>query len=153
MSRRAPLVATASVLALAAAAVTAVGNALAASGQRAHRPAQHVLLLSVDGLHERDVQTYVAGHPHSAFARLMSNGTSYPHAKTTFPSDSFPGMIAQLTGAGPGTAGVYYDDTYNPTLLPPGTLDCSTAVPGTEVGWTEAADRSHAPIGSMPGKG
>jgi hypothetical protein len=154
MSRRALLAATASVLAVAAAAaVTPAGSALAVSNQAAKRPVHRVLLLSVDGLHESDLQAYVADHPHSAFARLVSTGTSYTNAKTTFPSDSFPGMIAQLTGADPGTAGVYYDDTYNPTLLPAGTVDCTSATPGTEVGWTEAADRSHAPIALDAGQG
>ena len=55
-------------------------------------------------------------------------------------------MIAQLTGGEPGTDGVYYDDTYNRTLLPPGVVNCATATPGTEVAWTEAADRSQNPI-------
>ncbi len=92
-----------------------------------------MLLLSVDGLHQSDLASYVAQHPGSSLAALVGQGTSYTKASTTFPSDSFPGMIAQLTGADPGTAGVYYDDTYNRTLLPPSTLDCSTATPGTEV--------------------
>jgi Type I phosphodiesterase / nucleotide pyrophosphatase len=115
----------------------------------AHPPraqVKHVLLISVDGLHESDLGYYVAAHPNSALAALASNGTDYTNAQTTLPSDSFPGMVAQLTGAGPGTAGVYYDDTYNHQLLPPGTLDCATATPGTEVAWTEAADRSQNPI-------
>ena len=86
--------------------------------------------------------------PRRRWLDLVADGTNYTNAQTTFPSDSFPGMIAQLTGAGPGTTGVYYDDTYNQTLLPPGTLDCSTAAPGTEVAWTEArgslAESDHA---------
>ena len=49
------------------------------------------------------------------------SGTEYTHAQTTFPSDSFPGMVAQLTGGRPGTTNVYYDDTYNHALLPAGT--------------------------------
>jgi hypothetical protein len=107
---------------------------------------KHVLLLSVDGLHQTDLAYYVAQHPHSALATLVAKGTNFTNAHTTFPSDSFPGMVAQLTGGGPGTTGVYYDDTFNHGLLPPGTVDCSTAAPGTEVGWTEAADRSQDPI-------
>jgi hypothetical protein len=63
----------------------------------------HVLLLSVDGMHESDLVHYVATHPHSALASLVSAGTEFTHAQTTFPSDSFPGMIAQLTGGGAGT--------------------------------------------------
>ncbi|HEY5136457.1 MAG TPA: alkaline phosphatase family protein [Candidatus Nanopelagicales bacterium] len=115
--------------------------------------AQHVLLLSVDGLHQSDLDWYVAAHPTSALARLVASGTSYTAAKTTFPSDSFPGMIAQLTGGGAGTDGVYYDDTYNRTVLPAGTLDCTTATPGAEVPWTEAADRSQNPITLDAGQG
>ena len=107
---------------------------------------KHVLLLSVDGMHQSDLAWYVRTYPHSALARLVAGGTEYTHAQTTFPSDSFPGMVAQLTGGGPGTTGVFYDDTYNHTLLAPGTLDCRTAAPGTEVAWTEAADRSQNPI-------
>ena len=115
-----------------------------ASAQKAR--VQHVLLLSVDGLHETDLAYYAAKHPNSALAALVTSGTNYTNARTTFPSDSFPGMVAQLTGGGPGTTGVYYDDTYNHALLAPGTIDCSTAAPGTEVAWTEAADRSQNPI-------
>ncbi len=107
---------------------------------------KHVLLLSVDGLHQSDLTWYIKNQPHSALAALVAHGTEYTHAQTTFPSDSFPGMVAQLTGGGPGTTGVFYDDTYNHQLLAPGTVDCSTAHRGTEVSWTEAADRSQDPI-------
>ena len=107
---------------------------------------RHVLLLSVDGLHASDLTAYVASHPRSALAGLSGDGVTYTGAQTTFPSDSFPGMVAQLTGAEPGTAGVYYDDTFSDTLMAPGTLDCTTAPRGTEVAWTEAADRSQNPI-------
>jgi len=107
---------------------------------------KHVLLLSVDGLHQSDLRYYIAQHPSSSLARLVRSGTEYTHAQTTFPSDSFPGMVAHLTGGGPGTTGVFYDDTYNHALLPSGTLNCATAARGTEVSWTEAADRSQNPI-------
>ncbi|MDQ1476691.1 MAG: hypothetical protein QOE62_1920 [Actinomycetota bacterium] len=107
---------------------------------------KHVLLISVDGLHQTDLAYYVAKYPSSALAHLVANGTDYTNAKTTFPSDSFPGMLAPLTGGGAGATGVYYDDTFNHALLPPGTIDCGTAQPGTEVAWTEAADRSQNPI-------
>ena len=121
----------------------ALPNAFAAS---ARPQVKHVLLLSVDGLHESDLTYYVTTHPHSALAELLAHGTDFTNARTTFPSDSFPGMVAQLTGGGPGTTGVFYDDTFNHGLLPPGTLNCSSAIAGTEVGWTEAADRSQNPI-------
>ena len=63
-------------------------------------PVKHVLLLSVDGLHQSDLAAYVSTHPHSALAALVAGGTEYTHAQTTFPSDSFPGMVAQFTGGG-----------------------------------------------------
>ena len=151
MSRRVVVAAVGSALVISALAGSGA-LALAAQGP-VHRPARHVLLLSVDGLHQSDLASYVAAHPHSAMAALVAGGTEYTKARTTLPSDSFPGMIAQLTGAGPGTTGVYYDDTYNPDLLPPGTVDCSATPPGTEVGWTEAADRSHDPIALDAGQG
>ena len=142
-------------VALAALLTAGVGAAALSPAATAHPrpPARHVLLLSVDGLHQSDLTRYVAQHPQSALAQLVGDGVSYRNAQTPFPSDSFPGMVAQVTGAGPGTSGVYYDDTYNRTLLPPGTRDCATATPGTEVSWTEAADRSQNPITLDAGQG
>ena len=140
--------------ALAATASTIPSAAAIGSHGHPHRsPSRHVLLLSVDGLHQSDLDWYVAHHPHSTLAALVHRGTSYSHATTTFPSDSFPGMIAQLTGANPGTAGVYYDDTYNRTFLPPGTTNCATATKGTEIPWTEGIDRSQNPITLDAGEG
>jgi len=103
---------------------------------------KHVLVLSVDGLHQKDLDWYVKAHPTSALASLVNHGTSYNHAQTPVPSDSFPGMVGQFTGGNPGTTGIYYDDTYNRALLPAGTTDCKNTVPGTEVALTEAADKN-----------
>jgi hypothetical protein len=103
---------------------------------------KHVLLLSVDGLHQKDLDWYLAAHPQSALAALVNHGTSYTHAQTPVPSDSFPGMVGQFTGGNPGTTGIYYDDTFNRALLPAGTTDCKNTSPGTEVALTEAADKN-----------
>src|SRR4051812_5551861 len=78
---------------------------------------RHVLLISVDGLHATDLAWYVRQHPNSALAGLAGHGVDYSNAKTTVPSDSFPGMVGQLTGGNPATTGVYYDATYNHALL------------------------------------
>jgi hypothetical protein len=59
---------------------------------------KHVLLLSVDGLHQKDLDLYVKDHPTSALASLVNHGTSYTHAQTPVPSDSFPGMVGQAPG-------------------------------------------------------
>jgi hypothetical protein len=102
--------------------------------------ARHVLLISVDGLHQSDVNWYVAKHPGSVLATLVKQGSDFTNASTTVPSDSFPGMLAQVTGGGPATTGVYYDDSYNHTLLPAGTTTCTGVKPGVEVTYFEAAD-------------
>ena len=113
--------------------------------------AKHVLLLSVDGLHQKDLDTYVKNHPTSALASLVNHGTSYTNAQTPVPSDSFPGMVGQLTGGNPGTTGVYYDDTYNRALLPAGTTDCKNTAPGAEVAFTEAADKDQTALDAGQG--
>lgn len=59
---------------------------------------------------------------------------------TPFPSDSFPGMVGQVTGGDPGVTGIYYDDTFNHDVFPAGTTNCSGQVPGGEVAYTEADD-------------
>jgi predicted AlkP superfamily pyrophosphatase or phosphodiesterase len=98
--------------------------------------ASHVLLLSVDGLHQSDLASYVHAHPTSALARLVDRGTSYTHALTPVPSDSFPGMVAQVTGGNPGTTGIYYDDSYNPSNS--SWTNCATSCrSGSTEGWPE----------------
>lgn len=138
----------------AAAGVLAAALAPALAAQAAPVPsARHVLVLSVDGMHQADLARYVGAHPGSPLAALVRQGTEYTRAQTTFPSDSFPGMVAQFTGGTPASTGVFYDDTWNPTLLPAGTVDCATATPGAEVSFTEAADRSQDPITLDAGQG
>jgi hypothetical protein len=85
------------------------GAVTSASVASAAAVSQHVLLISVDGPHQADLDWYVAHHPKSALAALTKSGTSYPHARTPASSDSFPATIAQFTGGDPATTGVYYD--------------------------------------------
>lgn len=106
------------------------------------RQAQHVLLLSVDGLHQADLEYYVAKNPSSALAQLVSSGVEFTHAQTPVPSDSFPGMVAQATGGNPASTGVYYDDSFNHELLPAGTTNCAGAKPGVEVTYFEQLDKN-----------
>ncbi len=123
-----------------------------AAPARPHPPrASHVLLISVDGLHQQDLDRYVHTHPRSALARLAGSGTVYRNAATPFPSDSFPGMLAQVTGGDPRTTGVYYDDSWNPALLPAGTTACATAKPGAEVDYAEPADKDQSRLDAGQG--
>jgi hypothetical protein len=131
-----------------------VSQADAATPGAHHSPqaaAKHVLLLSVDGLHQSDLTWYVARHPQSALARLVGGGTEYTHAHTTTPSDSFPGMVGQFTGGDPGVTGVYYDDTWSRALLPAGTTNCKTAKPGVELDLTEDLDKNKNSIDAGQG--
>ena len=138
-------------VALAAAAVALLGSpALASAPASASSPGsatgghqgevRHVLLISVDGLHQQDLAWYVRTHPDSVLAGLMQHGLEYSRALTPFPSDSFPGMVGQVTGGDPGVTGVYYDDTWNHAVFPAGTTSCSGPAPGGEVTYFEAAD-------------
>lgn len=133
-------------LAVSAAVIAAAGLMLSAPaaadpGHNRHGHSAHVLLISVDGLHQQDLAWYVAHHPSSTLARLTRAGLTYRNAATPFPSDSFPGILAQVTGGDPKTTGVYYDDSYNPQLFPAGTTTCTGSAPGAEVVYAEDADR------------
>ena len=101
---------------------------------------KHVLLLSVDGLHQQDLAWYVRHYPSSTLASLVDHGLEYSNARTPIPSDSSPGMVAQVTGGDPGVTGIYYDDTWNHNLFPAGTTNCSGPVPGAEAAYEEAID-------------
>ncbi|MGN5381070.1 alkaline phosphatase family protein [Streptomyces lasalocidi] len=139
--------------------MTLAGGSLAAASEldgsssapRKTATAKHVLLLSVDGLHQSDLAWYVTRHPGSALARLVNSGVHYTNAHTTTPSDSFPGMTAQVTGGGPGTTGIYYDDVYNHALLPASTTHCKGVKPGVEVDMTEDMDKNKASLDAEPG--
>src|SRR5579859_6703999 len=74
---------------------------------------QHVLLISVDGMHPLDMVNYIAKHPKSAMAELSSHGVVYGDANTPQLSDSFPGILALVTGGSPVTTGLFYDVSYD----------------------------------------
>lgn len=112
----------------------------------ATKPENHVVLVSVDGMHQADLVGYVAAHPDSALAKLSARGVSFSDAQTPVPSDSFPGLLAQVTGGTPKTTGVYYDDSYAHDLLPPGTTHCAGAKPGGAVSFTEELDKDTSKI-------
>src|SRR5215469_11244319 len=135
-------------IACSAAALTA-GTAFATASaattaQQSHghhgQQIKHVLLISVDGLHQQDLAWFVKNFPGSALAELARHGVEYSRAITPFPSDSFPGLVGQVTGGDPGVTGIYYDDTFNHNVFPAGTTSCSGPVPGGEVAYTEADD-------------
>jgi hypothetical protein len=79
----------------------------------------HVLLISIDGMHELDFRNCVAARTCPNLAALSATGVSYSRASTSKPSDSFPGLMAIVTGGSPKLVGAYYDVAYDRLLAPP----------------------------------
>src|ERR1700689_810489 len=98
---------------------------LAASPALAQGPSsgqfKRVLLISVDGMHAVDfvncssgLSTVNNGQPYCpAIAALGKTGINYVAASTSKTSDSFPGLIAIVTGGSPAYSGIYYDVAYS----------------------------------------
>jgi len=109
-------------------------------------PYKHVLILSIDGLHNSDLSVANLQSSLTNIKRLQREGVTYTNAFTSAPSDSFPGELNYITGANPGTTGVFYDKSYSRTLYAPGTtlaqIQNGTAKPGTGVEFAENVDAS-----------
>src|SRR5215471_1139466 len=56
----------------------------------------HVLLISIDGLHQQDLVNYIQLRPSSALAGLSQMGVQYTNASTSKPSNSFPGLLSMV---------------------------------------------------------
>jgi predicted AlkP superfamily pyrophosphatase or phosphodiesterase len=127
------------------AGAAAIGLATVAQAEeRNHDRSKHVLLISVDGMHEVDLRLWIKNHPSGPLAELAERGKTYSQAYTTAPSDSFPGMLAQATGGTSYSTGVFYDDSYDRALFAPGS-NCQGA-PGTETQFAETIDKSLADV-------
>jgi hypothetical protein len=94
------------------------------------RANKHVLLISIDGMHQSDLDWYVATHPSSTLANLTHKGSEYTNAATSNPSDSDPGGTALMTGGNPKSTGVYYDVEYSHKTDEPGAA-CTPGRPAT----------------------
>ncbi|MGA2234347.1 MAG: alkaline phosphatase family protein [Terriglobales bacterium] len=125
---------------------------------------QHVLLISIDGMHSLDFVNCAKGVPIYGnqtycphLAALSSTGVHYLQALTPKPSDSFPGLVAQITGGTPRSAGIFYDVSYDRALSPPkmttpygivgGPTLCPSVV-GTQVGFDEEIDFNYLKLDS-----
>src|SRR5438477_1777480 len=101
---------------------------------------RHVLLISVDGLHALDVVNFVESHPNSALAELSGHGITYSNARTPGNSDSFPGLLALVTGGSPISHGLFYDVSYNRGIFDPTNTTCS-GQPGNIQVFDESIDK------------
>src|SRR6516165_9442369 len=91
---------------------------------------RHVLLISVDGMHQNDLDLYVANHPSSTFAKLTHSGSVYANASASNPSDSDPGGTALMTGGNPKSTDIFYDVEYSHKVDEAG-APCTAGQPAT----------------------
>ena len=90
---------------------------------------KHVLLISIDGMHALDfincaqgVDGVNGGIPYCPnLAALAKTGVNYLETSASMPSDSFPGLMALVSGGSPRTVGAFYDVAYDRSLDPPAT--------------------------------
>jgi hypothetical protein len=147
-----------SVLLLASASLVSAG-AYAGTGNQS-LSIDHVLLISVDGMHAVDFANCATGlsringgKPYCPnLATLGQTGVTYVAVSTSRPSDSFPGLMTLMTGSSPRTMGVYYDVAYDRSLNPPALTTangnpgagCSPGAtpPGTTTEYDEGIDRN-----------
>jgi hypothetical protein len=125
---------------------------------------QYVLLISIDGMHSLDFANCTKGVPLFGnepycphLSSLSATGVHYLRALTSKPSDSFPGLVAQITGATPRSAGIFYDVSYDRALSPPakttpygivGGAKLCPRVIGTQVGFDEEIDFNYQKLDS-----
>jgi Type I phosphodiesterase / nucleotide pyrophosphatase len=130
------------------------------------QPIQHVLLISIDGMHAvdfincaRGVSEVNGGRPYCPnLAELSETGINYLNTSTSKPSDSFPGLMALMTGGSPRTVGAFYDVAYDRSLDPPATTTgnglagapglCTAGTPpaGTTTEFDEGIDINQADL-------
>ena len=70
-------------------------------------------------MHALDYENCVANGTCPHLARLGETGVTYTRTSTSKPSDSFPGLMALVTGGTPKTVGAYYDVAFDRVLAPP----------------------------------
>jgi hypothetical protein len=78
-------------------------------------------------------------------AELAETGVNYLDTATSKPSDSFPGLMALMTGGSPRTVGAFYDVAYDRSLAPPkqttgNGVAGGTCTPGVLTGTTTEYD-------------
>src|SRR5258706_7935587 len=109
--------------------VASAGLQVHADSQEDHNRGgvQHVLLISIDGMHALDfincaqgISGVNGGQPYCPnLAELAETGVNYLDAATSKPSDSFPGLMALVSGGSPRTVGAFSDVAHDRPLPPP----------------------------------
>ena len=89
----------------------------------------HVLLISIDGMHAVDYANCVKAGTCPTLATIGKTGINYTRTSTSRPSDSFPGLMALVTGGTPKSVGAFYDVAWDRVLAPPATKTGNEAWP------------------------
>src|SRR5580658_3045095 len=158
------------VLTVLAAAVTLVSSTSGVAADTGTASFDHVLLLSIDGMHAVDFYNCAhgiagvnGGDPYCPnLAALAQNGINYVATASSTPSDSFPGLAALVTGGSSKTHGLYYDVSYDRSLAPPvsttgtglagGTCTPYAAPPGTTTDYDQGIEIDDTKLnGGAPG--
>jgi hypothetical protein len=92
---------------------------------------KHVLLISIDGMHAVDFEICAKNNTCPAMAKLANTGVNYTRTTTSRPSDSFPGLMALVTGGTPRTVGAFYDVAWDRVLAPPSVTTGNGLAAGT----------------------
>jgi hypothetical protein len=99
---------------------TAIGAPMSfAAADEGDATSRHVLLVSIDGMHALDFRNCAIANTCPNLAELAATGVNYARTSTSKPSDSFPGLMAIVTGGTPKLVGAYYDVAYDRVLAPP----------------------------------
>ena len=160
-------------------AAVGVGLLAASAGSHVHADSQgdhnkggiqHVLLISIDGMHALDfincaqgVSGVSGGKPYCPnLAELAETGVNYLEASASKPSDSFPGLMALVSGGSPRTVGAFYDVAYDRVLAPSVKTtgngvaggSCTPNVPnGTRTEYEEGIDLDQTQLNGGAGDG
>ena len=91
-------------------------NAAALSAQSSSaRPIQHVLIVTVDGMKP---ETYTEPDTHGlkvpTLREMVRNGASSQGVQSVMPTVTYPSHTAMVTGANPGTTGIYTNIAWDP---------------------------------------
>ena len=92
---------------------------------------KHVLLISIDGMHAVDFEICAKNNTCPAMAKLAKTGVNYTRTTTSRSSDSFPGLMALVTGGTPRTVGAFYDVAWDRVLAPPSVTTGNGLAAGT----------------------
>jgi hypothetical protein len=158
MSRKVKVCVALAAFSLGAMPLTSFEAAASAHARPHGHNIDHVLLISVDGMHAVDFANCAGGlsgvnggKPYCPnLAALGQTGVNYIAASASKPSDSFPGLTALVTGDSPRSTGVYYDVAFDRSFNPPaqtsgngnpgGGCTAGATPPGTTTEYDEGID-------------